>query len=172
MCIIQHYTSARAQAGTTKKLATDSQNCLTAANGLSHISCLKLSTEAYSNPGWKCLCIEPSHTSHPSSLHLREAVCVTSVCTCLVVAGQQTWKVGQIERKGETVRCEHACQPQLVCFGHGRVGWPRLVGVWGDGVCSGEMPTGTLGWEGIGRDLEMYLFMRLSQNSPEEFVFL
>lgn len=61
-------------------------------SGLSHISCMQLCREAYSLKSM-CVCALNRHTS---SLSLAACVCVcmrcsvTSVCTCLVVTGQQT----------------------------------------------------------------------------------
>lgn len=67
-------------------------------SGLSHISCMQLCREAYS-PKSMCVCALNRHTS---SLSLAACACacaclcvcmrcsVTSVCTCLVVTGQQT----------------------------------------------------------------------------------
>lgn len=99
-------------------------------SGLRHISSMQLCRKAYS-PKSMCVCALNRHTS---SLSRSACMCdsVTSVCTCLVVTGQQTWKVGQQQREGGARKSDSdtlsTCESTATGLVWSRSSWLTAVG--------------------------------------------
>lgn len=123
----------------------------TTGNSVSHINCVQLCRDI---PPPQVYVFVQWTITHQASLSACMCSCMTSVCTCLAVTGQQTWKLGQWQSAGRERKSSSdtlsTCESTTTGLLWSRSSWLTTVcGVgWG---CSAHWETGmTERWRNLG----------------------